>query len=41
MYNARRFQQDLAPYPKLVAITDYLEQLPAFAAAAPQGNAEA
>ncbi|MCR9184673.1 MAG: maleylacetoacetate isomerase [Halieaceae bacterium] len=41
MYNARRFQQDLAPYPKLVAIADYLEQLPAFAAAAPQGNADA
>lgn len=41
MYNARRFQQDLAPYPRLVAITEHLEQLPAFAAAAPEAVAAA
>ncbi|MBN7797935.1 maleylacetoacetate isomerase [Parahaliea mediterranea] len=35
MYNARRFELDLAPYPRLVAISAHLEQLPAFAAAAP------
>jgi maleylacetoacetate isomerase len=36
MYNARRFQLDLAPYPRLVAISRHLEGLPAFVAAAPQ-----
>lgn len=35
MYNARRFELDLAPYPRLVAISAHLEQLPAFADAAP------
>lgn len=35
MYNARRFELDLAPYPRLVAICDHLEGLPVFASAAP------
>lgn len=36
MYNARRFSLDLAPYPRLVSISEHLEALPAFAAAAPE-----
>jgi maleylacetoacetate isomerase len=36
MYNARRFQCDLAPYPRLRAICAHLESLPAFAHAAPE-----
>ena len=36
MYNARRFNCDLAPYPTLVRIAAELEKEPAFAAAAPQ-----
>jgi maleylpyruvate isomerase len=35
MYNARRFNCDLTPYPLLVRITTELEAEPAFAAAAP------
>jgi maleylacetoacetate isomerase len=35
MYNARRFNCDLAPYPQLVEIAAALEAQPAFAAAAP------
>lgn len=34
-YNARRFKLDLAPYPRLVAISEHLDSLPAFARAAP------
>ena len=34
--NARRFDQPLEPYPKLVAIEATLRELPAFAAAAPE-----
>ena len=41
MYNARRFQTDLAPYPTLVAISDSLERLPAFAAARPEAQPDA
>jgi maleylacetoacetate isomerase/maleylpyruvate isomerase len=41
MYNARRFQTDLALYPTLVAISDSLERLPAFAAASPEGQPDA
>jgi maleylacetoacetate isomerase/maleylpyruvate isomerase len=41
MYNARRFQTDLAPYPRLVAISDSLERLPAFAAASPEAQLDA
>jgi maleylacetoacetate isomerase len=35
MYNARRYQCDLAPYPTLRTICAHLETLPAFAQAAP------
>jgi maleylacetoacetate isomerase len=35
VYNARRWGVDLAPYPKLAAISTRLEVLPAFAAAHP------
>ncbi len=41
MYNARRFQTDLAPYPTLVAMCDSLERLPAFAAARPEAQPDA
>ncbi len=36
MYNARRFETDLAPFPKLVRIDAALNELPAFADAAPE-----
>lgn len=36
MYNARRFEVDLAPYPRLVAVDAAAQALPAFAAAAPE-----
>jgi maleylacetoacetate isomerase len=36
MYNARRFNCDVTPYPTLVRITAGLEAEPAFAAAAPE-----
>lgn len=36
MYNARRFQCDLTPYPRLRAIDAHLQSLPAFAAAVPE-----
>jgi len=35
MYNARRFETDLAPFPNLVRIDSHLRQLDAFARAAP------
>ncbi len=38
MYNARRQQVDLSPFPTLVAISSHLESLPAFAAAAPEAQ---
>jgi maleylacetoacetate isomerase len=41
MYNARRLECDLSGYPRLVAISAALEALPAFAAAAPQLQADA
>jgi maleylacetoacetate isomerase len=41
MYNARRFDCDLAPYPRLRAITAHLESLPAFAAALPEAQPDA
>jgi maleylpyruvate isomerase len=41
MYNARRFKCDTAPYPTLRAICAHLEELPAFAAAAPERQPEA
>lgn len=36
MYNARRFETDLAPFPRLVRIDTALGELPAFADAAPE-----
>ncbi|MFO0335203.1 MAG: maleylacetoacetate isomerase, partial [Pseudomonadota bacterium] len=41
LYNARRFGAELAPYPTLVAIGAALEQLPAFARARPEAQADA
>ena len=41
MYNARRFQCDLAPYPTLRGISAHLETLPGFARAAPEVQADA
>jgi maleylacetoacetate isomerase len=41
MYNARRFNCDLAPYPTLVRVAQTLEQEPAFARAAPDGQPDA
>jgi maleylacetoacetate isomerase len=41
MYNARRFEVELAAYPNLVAISSHLEQLPAFAAARPEAQPDA
>lgn len=35
MYNARRFETDLSPFPNLVRIDGHLQQLDAFARAAP------
>ena len=41
MYNARRFDTDLAPFPTLVAISKHLESLPEFAAARPEVQPDA
>ncbi len=41
MYNARRQQCDVAPYPRLRAICEHLESLPAFARAAPEAQPDA
>ena len=41
MFNARRFKCDVSPYPTLVSITSRLEELPAFAAARPEAQADA
>ncbi len=41
MYNARRFECDLAPYPTLRAICEHLESLPAFAKAVPEAQPDA
>lgn len=41
MYNARRFETDLTPFPTLVAISTHLESLPAFAAARPEAQPDA
>jgi maleylacetoacetate isomerase len=38
MYNARRYQCDLTPFPTLRAICAHLETLPAFAQAAPEAQ---
>jgi maleylacetoacetate isomerase len=41
MFNARRFETDLSPFPTLVAISSHLESLPAFAAARPEVQPDA
>ncbi|MFC4309657.1 maleylacetoacetate isomerase [Steroidobacter flavus] len=41
MYNARRFNCDLTPFPTLVAITTHLESLPAFDTARPEVQPDA
>jgi maleylacetoacetate isomerase len=41
MFNARRFQTDLSPFPALVEISSHLETLPAFAAARPEVQPDA
>ena len=41
MYNARRFACDLTPYPRLSEINAHLEELPAFARAAPEAQPDA
>ena len=41
MYNARRFNCDLTPYPTLVRIADGLRANPAFARAAPENQPDA
>lgn len=41
LFNARRFECDLTPYPTLTAIGAHLESLPAFARAAPAAQPDA
>jgi maleylpyruvate isomerase len=41
IYNARRFNVDLTPFPTLVAISTHLESLPAFALARPEAQPDA
>ncbi|MBL8268279.1 maleylacetoacetate isomerase [Steroidobacter sp.] len=41
MYNARRFETDLTPFPTLVAISTHLESLPAFDSARPEAQPDA
>jgi maleylacetoacetate isomerase len=41
VYNARRAQLDLAPYPKLAAVVQHLESLPVFATARPEAQPDA
>ena len=41
LYNARRYDCDLAPFPQLVRIAAALERLPAFAAASPERQPDA
>lgn len=41
MYNARRFQCDLTPFPTLVSIDEHLQTLPAFEAARPEAQPDA
>jgi maleylacetoacetate isomerase len=41
VYNARRFQCDLTPFPTLVAISSALDELPDFAAARPEAQPDA
>jgi maleylpyruvate isomerase len=41
MYNARRFDVDVAAYPRLTSICRHLETVPAFAAARPEAQPDA
>jgi maleylpyruvate isomerase len=41
MFNARRFDVDLTPYPRLVAACRHLETLPAFMSARPEAQPDA
>jgi maleylacetoacetate isomerase len=41
VYNARRAQLDLSPYPRIAAVAQHLESLPAFAAARPEAQPDA
>lgn len=41
LYNARRFDLDLAPYPQLRAVEQACQALPAFAAAVPEAQPDA
>jgi maleylacetoacetate isomerase len=41
MFNARRFETDLSPFPTLTAISAHLESLPEFAAARPEVQPDA
>jgi len=41
VYNARRAQLDLSPYPRLAAVVQHLESVPAFAAARPEAQPDA
>jgi glutathione S-transferase len=41
MFNARRFNCDITPYPTLVQVCAHLEALPAFAAARPEVQPDA
>lgn len=41
MFNARRFETDLSPFPTLVAISKHLESLPEFDAARPERQPDA
>jgi maleylacetoacetate isomerase len=41
VFNSRRVQLDLAPYPRLAAVAAQLETLPAFAAARPEAQPDA
>jgi maleylacetoacetate isomerase len=41
MFNARRFNCDVTPYPTLMSINSHLEHLPAFVAARPEAQPDA
>jgi maleylacetoacetate isomerase/maleylpyruvate isomerase len=41
VFNSRRYQLDLAPYPRLAAVAKHLETLPAFANARPEVQPDA
>jgi len=41
MYNARRFETDLSPYPNLVRVDAHLREMKAFADAAPEAQPDA